>query len=351
MQKEYTDKLVSEIIAKSADYPDYCVSSIFIGGGTPSILKAELIADILKACNKSFDIAEKAEITIEANPGTLTEEKLKVYKGSGINRISLGLQSANDNELKELGRIHTYDSFLKSYQRVRMLGYHNVNIDLMSALPGQTIESWKETLKKVTMLRPEHISAYSLIIEEGTPFYEKYGEDKAGLPDEDTEREMYELTKTFLREQGYKHYEISNYAREGCECRHNIGYWTGTEYLGFGLGASSYAKGFRLHNTEDLKFYLKWNPAKMSYKDLTADKERLTEQAEMEEFMFLGLRMIDGVTEKEFYRRFHKDIWVVYGTVIRRQVDLGLLQVVDDRIRFTSRGIDVSNRVMSEFLL
>ncbi len=213
------------------------------------------------ALKEHYDIAPDAEVTIEVNPGTVKMEGLAAYREAGINRVSMGLQSADDTELRYLGRIHTYDEFLKSFQRVRMAGFTNVNVDLISAIPGQTPESWRNTLKKTAMLKPEHISAYSLIVEEGTPFYDRYGghvemesyemsqEERRrlmalpDLPDEDTEREMYYMTRNCLGEQGYERYEISNYARPGFECRHNVGYWTGTGYLGLGLGASSYLEG------------------------------------------------------------------------------------------------------------
>ena len=225
VQRQYVEKLIDEIIGESAGIQGYEVTSVFIGGGTPSILPGEYILGILQATADYFDLRKDAEITIEINPGTLDEHKLECYREGGVNRISLGLQSSDDWELKILGRIHTYDDFLRSYEQVRMAGFSNVNVDLMSALPGQTLDSWEKTLKKVLMLRPEHISAYSLIIEEGTPFYERYGNGQKAfppLPDEDTEREMYHVTRTMMEEHGYHRYEISNYCRSGFECRHNL---------------------------------------------------------------------------------------------------------------------------------
>ena len=225
IQRQYAKRLMEDIDCMGKKYGDIPVDTIFIGGGTPSVPESRLIVDLMEHVNRAFQISDGAEISMEANPGTVTREKLKEYRRAGINRISFGLQSANDRELKLLGRIHTWAEFLESFALARECGFTNLNIDLMSALPGQTRESWKDTLKRVTDLNPEHISAYSLIIEDGTPFGEKYGSEEGRklLPDEDSEREMYHETKRFLRECGYERYEISNYAKPGRECRHNIG--------------------------------------------------------------------------------------------------------------------------------
>ena len=378
--REYMDKLIEEICGQGPNFQEYRVSTIFVGGGTPSILPADLIMELFATLSENFDISLDAEITMEANPGTLTMEKLEVYRQSGVNRLSIGLQSADDKELKYLGRIHSFDSFLKSYQRARQAGFKNINVDLMSALPGQDVYSWKNTLKKVMMLKPEHISAYSLIIEEGTPFYERFeepqrkldcGAQMAGalpapktaaevaarasvmtlpdLPDEDTDREMYHLTKEMMSAHGYERYEISNYAKKGYECRHNIGYWTGVEYLGLGLGASSYTYGYRYHNTENLQEYLSLN----LYEGGAAarDIEELSLEDKMEEFMFVGLRMMKGVSGSEFLDRFGQNMWNVYGDALKKLEQQGLIEVDAPMVRLTELGIDVSNVVLSEFLL
>lgn len=370
MQREYTEKLVEEMKYQSARAKEYQVVSVFIGGGTPSILNIEDMAAILHALKDGFEILPDAEITMEANPGTVTPEALSCYREAGVNRISMGLQSADDKELRYLGRIHTYDEFLKSYQRVRMAGFDNVNVDLISAIPGQTLESWKNTLKKVTMLKPEHISAYSLIVEEGTPYYDRYGEhvemenhsltpeerhrlmSLPDLPDEDTEREMYYLTQEFLKEQGYERYEISNYSKKGYECRHNIGYWTGMEYLGLGLGASSYMNGCRFHNTS---IYNEYCSARLDREEvfegvLRQEFERLTIEERMEEYMFLGLRLTKGVSAHGFVSSFGQNIRNVYGPVLHQMEKDGLMEFKDGFYRLTSRGIDISNYVMSRFL-
>lgn len=369
---EYVEKLIEEIYSQSRAFSGYQVTSVFIGGGTPSLLPAELMGELLGVLQECFMILPEAEVTIEANPGTLTMEKLETYLEGGVNRLSLGLQSGDDTELKMLGRIHSYDEFLKSYQRARQAGFTNINIDLMSGLPGQTLLSWKSTLRKIMMLKPEHISAYSLIIEEGTPFFERYGRrenDRAKLadeesaliglpdvgsasdsvPDEETDREMYHLTKALLADQGYERYEISNYAKPGYACQHNIGYWTGVEYLGLGLGASSYTHGYRYHNTIDLREYLSLDFGEPG--NASQDIQELSLEERMEEFMFLGLRLMKGVSGSEFLGRFGQNMWNVYGTVLEKLTEQELLEVEAPFIRLTDLGVDVSNMVLSEFLL
>ncbi len=353
--QKYVDKLTEEICGQSVCFQDTRVTSIFLGGGTPSVLPGEMLLGMFDALRENFEIAEDAEITVEANPGTLTAEKLEIYQECGINRLSLGLQSASDRELRLLGRIHTYDSFLKSYQRARQAGFTNINVDLMSALPGQDLTSWKNTLRKVMMLRPEHISAYSLIIEEGTPFYEHYvthTETAASwpeLPDEDTEREMYYLTKKLLGKNGYERYEISNYAKPGYECRHNTGYWTGVDYLGIGLGASSCIGNFRFQNVVNLKEYLSLD---LTQPGAAAGRvQELSEKDRMEEFMFLGLRLMHGVSGNDFLCRFGQNMWSVYGEVLSKLQAQGLIETELPWVRLTERGVDVSNRVFSEFLM
>lgn len=353
-QKMYVDKLTDEIRVMASECADYEVTTIFIGGGTPSILKEQWIAEILHTIYGCFGVAADAEITIEANPGTLTMDKLDRYRKSGINRLSLGLQSADEEELRLLGRIYTFDSFLKSFERARQAGFTNINVDLMSALPGQTAATWKNTLKKAAMLKPEHISAYSLIIEEGTPFYQWYVEHGPGqppLPSEDEEREMYYMTKEFLEKSGYLRYEISNYAKPGFECRHNTGYWTGVPYLGLGLGASSYMGDCRFRNEPDLTRYLSMDFEAPEFGGLHRELETLYVESRMEEFMFLGLRLINGVSVREFVERFGRNIHEIYGDVIMRMEEEELLTEREGRVMLSERGIDVSNYVMSKFLL
>lgn len=343
----YVQALKKEIqrMGKKAD--KHQVDSVFFGGGTPSILEPELLEELFIQLQESFCITEEAEITLEANPGTLTEKKLSVYKKCGVNRLSIGLQSADNEELKRLGRIHTWEEFLDNYHLARDLGFMNINIDLMSALPQQTLKSYERTLDRVLQLKPEHISAYSLIIEEGTPFYEAWEEDKLSLPAEEEERQMYYLTERLLKAAGYHRYEISNYARAGFESVHNNKYWTGEEYLGMGLGASSCFEGKRMKNTESLPDYLEG--IRMG-QELLVENHLLTRQEKMEEFMFLGLRRMEGVSKKRFFKEFGEELLEVYGEIIKKQEKDGLVAQNEAYLWLTGRGIDVSNRVMAQYL-
>ena len=325
----------------------YEIVSIFVGGGTPSILTEAQITQVFEAVRESFPIRGDAEITLEMNPGTDVKDKLPVYRELGINRLSMGLQSADNEELKCLGRIHTYEDFRQVYQWAREAGFTNINVDLMSAIPGQTLESYEDTLRKVADLKPEHISAYSLIIEEGTPFYERYGEGRHAeeLPDEDTERQMYVRTREILADYGYHRYEISNYAKDGYECRHNRGYWARKEYLGLGAGASSLMDHIRWKEPDYIG--LSTGLVLEEREDFT----RLRRKDEMEEFMFLGLRKINGVSEQDFYKSFRVTMDEIYQDKIEELIKEGLLVREEDRIRLTDRGIDFSNYALSQFLL
>ena len=348
----YVDALLEEI--RGFDEPeDYEVVTVFFGGGTPSILPGQAIFRIMEALREKFSFRKGAEITLEANPGTVDKEKLSFYKKAGINRLSFGLQSADAEELKKLGRIHTWEKFLESFQLAREAGFSNINVDLMSALPGQTKESWEKTLRQVLALQPEHISAYSLIIEEGTPFYQLYekdverrdaGEEPELIPSEEEERAMYEATGRILKEQGYLHYEISNYAKPGRECCHNLGYWQRRDYLGFGLGASTLLNPVRYKNTEDLEAYLGGDFSKKEFFVLTKDNQ-------IEETMFLGLRVLEGVSKEQFREQFSCELRVVYRKELEKLEQEGLLEEEGDFVRLTSRGIDLSNPVLAEFLL
>lgn len=341
-QHRYVEALRREIEAADADH--YEVVSIFLGGGTPSLLETEDITSIMRAVRDKFHICADAEITIEANPGTADWQKLRTYRELGINRLSLGLQSTDEEELRCLGRIHTYEEFLESYRQAREAGFSNINVDLMFAIPGQTAEGWRQHLHQVAKLRPEHISAYSLIIEEGTPFAEK----ELDLPDEDTEYQMYEDTADILKEYGYHQYEISNYAKDGYECRHNVGYWKRTEYLGLGLGAASLYRGLRFFNTRDMEEYL----------TDSADPQKIRKEAavlsvkeQMEESAFLGLRMTEGISETDFRKNFGSDLMEIYGDVLQKYERTGFLEHAGTRWRFTRKGIHVSNHILAEFLL
>ena len=353
----YVDALLSEIAGTGEIYKTHRVNTIFFGGGTPSVLDPGDAERIFHALSENFDISENAEITVEVNPGTVTKDKARTWKECGVTRLSIGLQSVNDDELSMLGRIHTYRDFLDTWETVRREGFQNVNIDLISAIPGQTVQSWETTLRTAAQLGPEHISAYSLIVEEGTPFYERYSQKAAGknlpvfppLPDEDTERRIYKATEKILSEYGYHRYEISNYAKDGYECRHNLGYWERKEYLGLGLGASSLIDERRFCNTADMEKYLRVckDP---DGSELHGEKERLSRRDQMEEFMFLGLRKTEGVSAEAFRENFGAEICEVYGAQIRRLSGQGLLELSEGQIRLTGRGIDISNYVFTEFL-
>ncbi len=346
VQMAYMDTLQKEIVEKATEYKDWCVDTVFIGGGTPTSVPYENIVSIMDTVKTAFSLEEECEITIECNPGTVTGESLMAYKAAGINRLSIGLQSADDILLKKLGRIHTYEQFLETLGRAKDAGFTNINVDLMSALPGQSLLQYEDTLRKIIKLDVEHISAYSLIVEEGTPFYKLYEADELFLPDEETERQMYYRTEDLLKEAGYERYEISNYAKKGYACRHNIRYWEREHYLGLGLGASSMIENVRFKNTDWLDEYLLEN----KYMEKTDIQELSTNEC-MEEFMFLGLRMTDGVSKTRFKEVFGCDMEVIYGSTLTKLKEQGLIAEKDNRIFLTKYGLDVSNRVFVEFLL
>lgn len=351
-QAAYVSAIIQEIQSYQELSEEYEVQTIFLGGGTPSLLTPEQIEQIFNAIYHTFSVNENAEITMEMNPGTVDIEKLHAMKAAGVNRLSIGLQSAQDEELKMLGRIHTYEEFLETWKLTEKAGFENRNIDLMSALPGQTIESYEDTLSKVLALEPEHVSAYSLILEEGTVFYDWYEKGKLDrgawkLPSEEEEYAMGELTIQRLAEAGMHRYEISNYAKPGKECRHNLGYWDRTEYLGIGAGSSSLIKGERFDHIRDRKAYIE---KIRNGESILIDREILSVESQMEEFMYLGLRKVKGVSRTDFQNYFGKNVNDVYGKVLDKLEEEKLLEYEDDRIRLTHRGMDVSNCVLAEFL-
>lgn len=346
----YVNALCKQLEAEADNFKAKKVRTIFFGGGTPTTLSISKTDRILDSIHKNYHMELDMEVTTEANPGTLNEEKLKAYQKMGFNRLSIGLQSANNAELNVLGRIHTYEDFCKEYDLARECGFLNINVDLMSAIPDQTEESYYETLSKVVRLSPEHISAYSLILEEGTPLNEMYEAGKLDnrLVDEDADRRMYHKTREILELYGYSRYEISNYAKKGYECKHNLAYWERGNYAGFGVGAASLIDNKRYRIVSNIKDYI------ANSKNATLIQEEiqnLTKKDCMEEFMFLGLRKMQGVSESEFANIFSTDIYQVYGDVIKKNVSAGLLNCSENRIFLTERGIDVSNTVMAEFLL
>ena len=353
-KEQYVQALCREIREERKSYVNYKIETIFLGGGTPSLLSGEQLDRILGTVFDAYQVADDCEISMEVNPGTVTKEKLKAYKRAGVNRLSIGMQSAVEEELQSLGRIHSSEDAFDTYDLAVKTGFNNINIDLMSAIPGQTIESWKESLKRILDLEPApaHVSAYSLIIEEGTPFFEK----TPTLPDEDTEREMYKITNDILSESGYLRYEISNYAKPGFACRHNCTYWERGSYAGFGIGAASLVEQVRFSNTRNLKDYL-GKYLKNATVAIKENRQELSVEEQMEEFMFLGLRMMRGVSAGKFSDLFGKTIEQVYPGIVEKYCRQGLLQKIPEqgsgevRIALTERGIDVSNVIMADFLL
>lgn len=408
--ERYVDALCYQLAQEAPAYQGHFVRTVFFGGGTPSLLSELSVEKIMAQIRKYYVLAEGAEITLEANPGTLEPLKLEGYRRAGIDRLSMGLQSASDAELKALGRIHSFGDFLQNYEAARRAGFDNINVDLMSALPGQTPKGWRETLQRVASLAPEHISAYSLIIEEGTPFYERYGEKDAGseredgcavgksagkdapapgflpLPSEEEERLMYEETQEILRWYGYHRYEISNYAKPGKECLHNIGYWDRTDYAGFGLGAASLVDNVRWRITDDLEEYLRIFGREGGRQAFVTDaddrkkqrafvtdvddrhrtacggrqaddgkreRQALSKAEQMEEFLFLGLRLTAGISLPEFRRQFGAGLREIYGKVLERLEHDELIVFYEDgkKMKLTPKGVDVSNYVLAQFLL
>ena len=343
-REEYVEALIKEIEDKCSNY---LIKTIFIGGGTPSYLEEKELEKLLIAVSK-LNLSDKLEYSMECNPGTVNEEKLKIMKKYGINRISFGLQSCNNQLLKKIGRIHTFKEFLENYNLARKIGFNNINIDLMYGLPNLTIQDWKDTLEKISELRPEHISAYSLIIEEGTAFYKLYEKDKLELPSEDDERVMDKLTKDILKSNGYHQYEISNFALPGKECEHNKVYWSLEEYIGVGSASSSYIDGYRLVNTSNINDYIEKINNNIS---VVIDKYENTIEDEMEEFVFMGLRMVSGIDLLKFKKKFGVDINSIYKEVIEKNIKDGLLVVEENKMFLTAKGMELSNSVMSDFIL
>lgn len=350
-KRAYMAALQEEIKAVAGDYGAYEVQTIFFGGGTPSSVATELLGDCLLTIQTHFHVADDAECTLELNPGTASLEGLQVLKKAGFNRLSIGLQSADNKELRLLGRIHTYEDFLSTYAWARRAGFSNINVDLMSALPGQSLETWQKTLQSVLELAPEHISAYSLIVEEGTPLFDHISQYPP-LPDEDTDRLMYHETKRLLAENGYLRYEISNYAKKGFESRHNQIYWQRgcghiRDYLGLGLGASSTVGNYRYRNTDDISEYLKncKSPDK-----LRREEEHLSKQELMEEFLILGLRRMEGISAMEFEHTFGVSLYDIYEEALYKWQAAGCMDKRDGFWFLTEKGIDVSNMVLADFM-
>ncbi len=367
-QDEYVNALINEISAKSVLAKNRTVRSVFIGGGTPSLLDEAHIRNIMNVLREGYDIRKNAEITIESNPCTIMREKLDSYLGSGINRISIGCQSTDNKNLKILGRLHDFETFMKSYEETLCAGFKNINVDMMYALPDQSVSEWESELKIISSLNISHISAYSLILEEGTPLYKI--SDTLSFPDDDEAAQMYESTDKILSSSGFGRYEISNYARSGLECIHNVGYWERVPYLGFGIAAASLldreedivsarkksSYGIRSVNTSDMEKYLKVFGGKdvLNQSDIMCEAAEnvstMTKADAMSEFMFLGMRMTKGVSRTVFQDEFGCDMFEVFGTQLNRNIKIGALECVGDRIFIPKKYLFVSNQILSDFV-
>lgn len=343
--EEYVQAVIKEIELQNIKSK---ITTVYIGGGTPSYIDSKHIKDIMEQI-KQKNISETAEITIEVNPGTVTLEKLKDYKDSGINRLSIGLQVKQDELLKQIGRIHSYEQFLETYKMARKVGFTNINVDLMLGLPNQRIKDLKESLECIIELQPEHISVYSLIVEEGTPIANKIENGDLELPEEDLERNMYWYVKSTLELNGYKHYEISNFAKLGYESKHNMNCWNQLEYIGIGLAAHSYRDITRYSNTEQMGEYIR-NVQKGNLERNRIIHEIQTEDDAKKEYMLLGLRQIDGVKISKFKEKFRDNPIYLFRNELNKLVEEELISVDDDNIRLTNKGIDLANLVWEEFV-
>jgi oxygen-independent coproporphyrinogen-3 oxidase len=339
--------LCHEINDNASVFSDCEIKTVFIGGGTPTVLSGKNMGNIMDSVLEKYDVSSAAEITSEANPGTIDFRKLSEMRSMNINRLSMGVQAWQDRLLKKLGRIHNRETFVTNFHEARRAGFKNINCDLMFSLPTQTMDDWEETLENVLKLGPEHISAYSLIIEDKTPFKKMYDEGTLKPIDDETDRKMYYLCREMLKDKGYEQYEISNFSKPSFESRHNCVYWQTQEYIGFGLGAHSYFEGQRFHNTLDMEKYIS---AKGSFKKLHEEKEILSEKEKIEEFMFMGLRMNKGIEKKEFKNRFGLEIDDVYKNELCSLKEEKLVNESNGRLFLTEYGMDVSNYVFEKFI-
>lgn len=345
LYEDYKNAIINEISFNTIY--DKEISSIYIGGGTPNVIPEDYISQIMHILRENFNIKNSCEITIELNPGLITENKLVTYKKNGINRLSIGLQAFQNRLLSKIGRIHTVEEFYDNYEMASKY-FKNINIDLMYALPGQSIKDWEETLNNIIDIRPKHISCYGLILEEGTTFYELYKNNKIELLNEDIEMEMYHNAIKSLTKNGYIHYEISNFSLQGYECKHNILYWKDRQYIGFGAGAHSYIDNKRYNNINNVSKYID----SINQKGKAIENEYiLTKDDSMAEYMFLGLRMLEGICDEDFKSRFSTSLFDKYKDTISKYTDYGLIEIFDGNcIRLTYKGIDLSNIIFQEFL-
>jgi len=347
--EQYINSLKKEINNYKINKEDYLINTIYFGGGTPSYIESKYIIDVLKELKQKFTISEDAEITIEINPGTVNEQKLQDYHSSGINRISFGLQTTKSDLLELIGRIHSYSSFLQCYNLARKVGFKNINVDLMIGLPVQTLEDVQKDLKKIIDLKPEHISVYSLIVEEGTVIEQKINNKELYLPSENLERKMYWEVKKTLEQNGYTHYEISNFAKPNFDSKHNLSCWNQEEYIGFGLAAHSYIDNKRYSNTENLQDYIV-GVAVSSDPHIKTIHETQSKEDKMKEYMLLNLRKIEGVKISDFKNKFVDNPIYIYRESLNKLVTQELIEIDIDSIKLTNKGIDLANLVWEEFV-
>lgn len=343
LQKEYINSLKLEIEKWKNTNKDYIIKTIYIGGGTPSYIDSKYIEELINLVGRA------PSITIEVNPGTVTKEKLLDYKNAGINRLSVGLQSTNNELLKQIGRIHNYEDFLQTYNLARESGFYNINVDLMIGLPNQRIKDIKDSLERICKLNPEHISVYSLIVEEGTPMQKLIDTGYLVLPEEETERQMYWYVKNFLELNGYKHYEISNFAKPGFESEHNLDCWNQKEYIGFGVAAYSYLDGKRFGNISNLELYIQ-NCKNDEFKKNIILEEIQDKNQMMNEYIILGLRKIGGISIKNFENKFNENPIMLYKDEFEKLYEEGLIIIDGDNIRLSNKGLDLANLVWEEFV-
>ena len=341
LQKDYIQALKKEIQNWKNDA--YKIKTIYIGGGTPSYIDSNYISEIINL------VGNAPSITIELNPGTVTKEKLLVYKNAGINRLSIGLQSTNDTLLKQIGRIHNYKQFLETYNLARNIGFDNINVDLMIGLPNQSIKDIKQSLEDICRLNPEHISVYSLIVEESTPIQKLIDNGELELPDEETERQMYWYVKDYLELNGYKHYEISNFAKPGFESEHNLDCWNQKEYIGFGAGAYSYLNKKRFGNISNLEKYIQ-NCNSNNFEKNTILEEVQDKNQQMNEYMILGLRKIDGISIQKFEEKFNENPILLFRKELQKLHEEKLIIIDGDVIKLSNKGLDLANIVWEEFV-
>lgn len=366
LMERYTDALLLQMEDYASACDTYNIDTVFIGGGTPTALPVTFMQDIISGIRRNFHLHKNAEFTMEANPATVSSAALQTYRKLGVNRLSLGLQSANEDELSALSRIHSADDFLGSYKLARSAGFENINVDIMYGIPLQTAESFARTLDFVTALDPEHLSLYGLKIEEGTPFFRQ--KDTLVLPDEDTEADMYLDAIRYLNVKDYRHYEISNFAKPGFECRHNLKYWNCEEYLGLGCAAHSYFGNMRFSTKRDLGLYIDAMEADITNGGLltsdgsalcddairkaqpTEEMYTLSDNERIGEYIMLRLRLTDGISSSEFEKRFNLNFDALYGRRLNIYINGGFMQYDGDRYSFTPKGMYVSNYILSTIL-